>query len=118
MTTCKKGESAPLKNAAGPLLAIFILVMFVLVYLAFVYRRVIRFYVHYYWTEVAGRDRSFSRAFNLEGAMKRFVSELQDIEDGVEREKIVKKDFTIDVKFEELSLTLKSVSLIFMEKNR
>ena len=110
MTTCKKGESAPLKNAAGPLLAISIIAMFILVYLGFVYRNGIKFYVNYYWTQMSGRDRSFSRAFTLEGAVKGFIREFSDVEDGVKREKIVKKDFTIDLKFEELSLTLKSVS--------
>ena len=110
MTTCNKGESAPTKNAAGPLLAILIILCFIAIYLGFVYRNEIRYYAAFYRGKIAKKKRSFSRAFSLEAGIKGFVNKMTDIEDGIKREQILPKDFTMDIGFKELTLALKSVS--------
>eukprot|EP00794_Sanderia_malayensis_P016837 gene16838-18536_t len=106
LTKCSKGESAPLKNAAGPLLAALVLVIIILLYQMYVHRADIKFYWDLYGTRIYTRDRSFSRAYNISAGLKGVAMQKSiDMTDGNE---ITPKSFTIDIGFKGLSLTLKS----------
>ena len=111
MTTCNKGESAPLKNAAGPLLAALLIALIVLAYQLYVHFSDVKFFCKLHCGDIAGRERTFSRAFNVTDGIKGFTLNMREISGRTDGQtEITPKDFTIDLSFKDLSLTLKSVS--------
>ncbi len=109
MTKCGKGESAPLKNAAGPLLAILILVLIILAYEMYVHRATIKFYYDFYSHRITQRERSFSKAFSIAGGLRGVTINTNSF-DSADNTDIKAKEFTIDIGFKGLCLTLNSVS--------
>ncbi|XP_065072396.1 uncharacterized protein LOC135696807 [Rhopilema esculentum] len=111
LTSCGVGESAPLKNAAGPLLAAFLLLLIVLCYQFYVHYSEIKFYAQLYCGNFMGRERSFSVAYNVTDGMMGLTLNMNEVSESPgEDTKIKPKDYTIDISFRNLSLTLKTGS--------
>ena len=70
----------------------------------------IKFYCTLYFGEAVGRDRSLSVAYNITDGVKCLTISLGDLSAQDEAE-IQPKDFPINIAFNDLSLTLKSVSI-------
>ena len=113
LTICNEGESAPLNNAAGPLLAGLLVLIVVAAYQFYIHFSEIKFYCTLYFSEVVGKDRSLSVAYNISDGVKCLTISLKDLTSKAQDEaEILPKDFPITIAFTDLSLTLKSVSTI------
>jgi len=109
LTICSEGTSAPLNNVAGPLLAAFIFIAVVVAYQVFIHFSAIKFYFNLYCCELVGKDRSLSLAFNVTDGMKGFTLNMKELNaKSVDGAEIEPKEYTIDIAFSSLSLTLKS----------
>ena len=102
MTICNEGESAPLNNVAGPLLAAFLVLLVVAIYQFYVHFSEIKFYCQLKFT----KDR-----VSIAGGMRSFTVHFAELNPTQQLAEIQPKEFPIDISFNNLSLTLKSVSI-------
>ena len=103
LTICNKGESAPTNSVGGPLLAGFLIAIVVAAYQFFIHFSEIKEYYKLYF----GSDTHMSIA---EG-MRSFTISLAELNPIQEKAEIQPKDSPINIAFNNLSLTLKSVSI-------
>lgn len=113
MTVCKEGESAPLKNAAGPVLALFLLLLIIAIYQIYVHRSLIKFYYQLYIDRRCHRKRSFSTAFDISAGLRGIAVSVDQID--APNDQIKPRSFTIDIGFRDLNLTLKSVRRVSLD---
>ena len=113
MTICNEGESAPLNNAAGPALAVLLAMAVVVAYKLFVHFSRIKFYCQLYFNKATGMNHSARHSFSVTDALRIVTVSMNDLTlIAQEQAEIQPKDFPIDIAFKDLSLTLKSVSII------
>ena len=101
---CKEGESAPLQNAIGPVVTI-VVIMFILgTYAVFEHFRLLKYFAHHYWRAITG-DLHYS----VEDGIKYLITTMEDFACSTDAQ-LEPKDYTIDLSFSDLSLTLNGVS--------
>ena len=104
LTICNEGESAPLNNVAGPLLAALLILLVVATYQFYVHFSDIKFYCTLYF-------RKKNKRITMADGMRVFTINFTELTPTKKTAEIQPKDSPINISFNNLSLALKSVSI-------
>ena len=108
LTKCGKKVSAPIKNFIAPLLDLLVLLLFFLLLVIYYKWRGIKFYWNLHFARMTGRERSPTQSFEVTKGLTA-IDKTGIFVDG--NPEIIPKSFTIDIGFQNLGLTLNSVSI-------
>ena len=100
---CDEGESAPTQNAIGPIITIMLIVLIIKAYALFTHFHTLKYFCNHYWRAVTG-DLHYS----VEDGVKYFITAMDDFA-GCTDAQMEPKEYTIDLSFKDLSLTLNGV---------
>eukprot|EP00794_Sanderia_malayensis_P016777 gene16777-18472_t len=102
VTICKEGESAPLQNAIGPLITISLTLLLLIAYCIFENYEALQFYTKHWWRWMIN-DLHYS----VKDGVGHFIIAMEDFA-SCKDTYLVPKEYTIDLSFSSLTLTLKS----------
>ena len=105
---CGEGESAPMQNAIGPIITILLILFLIFIYAVFTHFRTLKILANHYWRAVTG-DLHYS----VKDGIEHLIVTMEDFASCREAQ-IEPKEYTIDLSFANLSLTLKGVSLCYV----
>ncbi|XP_048580933.1 putative white-brown complex homolog protein 30 [Nematostella vectensis] len=103
LASCEEGVSAPVIMTAGIALLVLILVIAIVIVVGFKYRRPIRFYSQLYVARYLAREKE---VFQLDSGLRMVAERAADVK--TRAEKIVPKNYTVDITFKDLNLKLNS----------
>ena len=103
LTICNEGESAPTNSVGGPLLAGFLVLLVVAAYQFYVHFSEIKYHCTLYF--------SGDKGLSIADGMRSFTINFAELSQTHEKTEIQPKDSPINITFNNLSLTLKSVSI-------
>ncbi|EDO28375.1 predicted protein, partial [Nematostella vectensis] len=103
LASCEEGVSAPVIMTAGIALLVLILVIAIVIVVGFKYRRPIRFYSQLYVARYLAREKE---VFQLDSGLRMVAERAAVVK--TRAEKIVPKNYTVDITFKDLNLKLNS----------
>ncbi|XP_065051308.1 uncharacterized protein LOC135680985 [Rhopilema esculentum] len=106
---CKEGESAPLQNAIGPVVTIVVIMFIIGTYAVFEHFRLLKYFANHYWRAITG-DLHYS----VEDGIKYLITTMEDFACSTDAQ-LEPKDYTIDLSFSDLSLTLKGSGKLVLQ---
>lgn len=104
---CGEGESAPMQNAIGPIITILLILFLIFIYSVFTNFGTLKILADHYWRAITG-DLHYS----VKDGIEHLIVTMEDFASCREAQ-IEPKEFTLDLSFTDLSLTLKGVCFTY-----